>query len=65
MRGLVRVRETETRRHIRAATLEGLTVERIEISSDGRVSLITTRSRQDPAPGINEWDKIFDGPRKA
>jgi hypothetical protein len=54
---MVRVRETEMRRGIRAATLEGLTVERIEISTDGRASIITSHGKQEAGPEVNEWDK--------
>ena len=62
MRGPVRVRETEIRRGIRAAEAEGYRVARIEISSEGKTSLITTNGKQeaappnDPPPG-NPWDK--------
>jgi hypothetical protein len=61
VRGQVRVRETETRRHIRAAKLEGLEVERIVISSDGTVALITSHGngKQEAAPEV----KPADAPR--
>jgi hypothetical protein len=50
MRGPVRVRETEIRRGIRAAEAEGYRVARIEISSDGKASLITASGKQEAAP---------------
>jgi hypothetical protein len=66
MRGPVRFREREASRAIRAAEKAGLTVDRIEVSADGRLSLVTSRSNQGMALQIkNEWDEIFDGPRKA
>jgi hypothetical protein len=65
-RGPVRFREREASRAIRAAEKAGLRVDRIEVSADGRLGLVTSRGNQGAAPEIkNEWDEIFDGPRKA
>ena len=64
MRGQVRVRETEVRRAIRAAVAEGLLVERIDVSTDGRASIVTSGKQEVAQPEINEWDRDLDGPRK-
>ena len=65
IRGPVRFREREASRAIRAAEKAGLRVEKVEVSADGRLSLVTSRGNQRAAPEISEWDEIFDGPRKA
>jgi hypothetical protein len=62
MRGPVRVRETEIRRGIRAAEAAGYRVERIEISSDGKTSLVTTNGKQEATPDVNEWDRALGKP---
>jgi hypothetical protein len=72
MRGPVRFREREASRAVRAAEKAGLTVERIEVAADGRLSLVTSRGKQegnmsiiplsgsqDP-PKTNEWDTVLD-----
>lgn len=56
-RGPVRFREREASRAVRAAEKAGLTVERIEVSADGRLSLVTSHGKQEVAPEINEWDR--------
>jgi hypothetical protein len=63
-RGPVRFREREASRAVRAAEKAGLTVERIEVSADGRLSLVTSHGNQGATPGINEWDRDLDGPKK-
>jgi hypothetical protein len=55
-RGPVRFREREASRAIRAAEKAGLTVENIEVSADGQLSLVTSHGNQEAAPEINEWD---------
>jgi hypothetical protein len=61
MHGPVRFREREASRAIRAAKKAGLTVGRIEVSADGRFSLVVN---QGAAPELNEWDRDLDGPKK-
>jgi hypothetical protein len=63
VRGCVRVREIEMRRGIRAATLEGLVVDRIDIATDGRAFIIISHGngKQEAAPEVNEWDKPHVG----
>ncbi len=62
-RGPVRFREREASRAIRAAEKAGLTVEKVEVSADGRLSLVTSRGNQGAAPagtpaaaGLRSWD---------
>jgi hypothetical protein len=55
--GPVRFREREASRAIRAAQKAGLRVDRIEVSADGRLGLVTSRDNQEAAPEINEWDR--------
>jgi hypothetical protein len=62
--GPVRFREREASRAIRAAEKAGLTVERVEVSADGRLSLVTSRGNQGAAPVVNEWDRDLDATRK-
>jgi hypothetical protein len=50
MNGPVRFREREASRAIRAAEKAGLTVGRIEVSADGRFSLVISRGNQEAAP---------------
>jgi hypothetical protein len=58
MNGPVRFREREASRAIRAAQKAGLRVDRIEVSADGRLGLVTSRDNQEAAPGINDdWDR--------
>ena len=57
MRGPVRFRECEASRAIRAAERAGLRVEKIEVSADGRLSLVTSRGRQEVDQASNEWDR--------
>jgi hypothetical protein len=52
MRGPVRFREREASRAVRAAEKAGLTVERIEVAADGRLSLVTSHGKQDAATEI-------------
>jgi hypothetical protein len=58
-RGPVRFREREASRAVRAAEKAGLTVERIEVSADGRLSLVTSHGRQEAAPPENDADEII------
>jgi hypothetical protein len=67
VRGCLLVKEREVRRVIRAATLEGLTVDRIDVS-DGRASIVTSHGngkqeagngKEESAPEVNEWDKAI------
>jgi hypothetical protein len=64
MRGPVRVRETEIKRGIRAAEAAGYRVARIEISSDGKASIITTNGKQEAAPPepASGWEKALGKP---
>jgi hypothetical protein len=63
-RGPVRFREREASRAIRAAEKAGLRVEKVEVSADGRLSLVTSRDNQgvaalksaDSPPGLRSWD---------
>jgi hypothetical protein len=56
--GPVRFREREASRAIRAAEKAGLTVNRVEVSAEGRLSLVTSRGNQGAAPPeIDEWDR--------
>jgi hypothetical protein len=59
MHGPVRFREREASRAIRAAEKAGLTVNRIEVSAEGRLSLVTSRGDKQEAalPKIDEWDR--------
>jgi hypothetical protein len=66
-RGPVRFREREASRAVRAAEKAGLTVERIEVSADGRFSLVTSHGKQAAAPpkdtqpaaaGLRSWDCV-------
>jgi hypothetical protein len=52
------------RRAIRAAVAEGLLVERIDVSTDGRASIVTSGKQEVAQPEINEWDRDLDGPRR-
>jgi hypothetical protein len=52
------------RRAIRAAVAKGLLVERIDVSTDGRASIVTSGKQEVVQPEINEWDRDLDGPRK-
>jgi hypothetical protein len=45
-RGPVRFRESEAGRAVRAAEKAGLTVERVEVMTDGRLSLVTSRGKR-------------------
>jgi hypothetical protein len=38
----------------------GLRVEKVEVSADGRLSLVTSRGKQEVAPDTNEWDRPHD-----
>jgi hypothetical protein len=60
IRGPVRFREREASRAIRAAEKAGLRVEKVEVSADGRLSLVTSRGKQEVAPDTNEWDRPHD-----
>jgi hypothetical protein len=60
--GCVRFRQREASRAIRAAEQAGLTVEKIEVSAEGRLSLVTSRGKQTEAAPINEWDRDLDDP---
>ena len=57
MRGPVRFREREAARAIRAAERAGLRVERVEVSAEGRLSLVTSRDNQGAAPKVDEWSR--------
>jgi hypothetical protein len=59
-RGPVRFREREASRAIRAAEKAGLRVDRIEVSADGRLGLVTSRGNQEATPVVNEWDRVLD-----
>jgi hypothetical protein len=50
MHGQVRFRERELSRAVRGASKAGLTVERVEVSADGRFSLVISRGNQDAVP---------------
>jgi hypothetical protein len=58
MNGRVRFREREASRAIRAAQKAGLKVDRIEVSADGRLGLVTSRDNQEAAPE-NDADEII------
>jgi hypothetical protein len=57
--GPVRFREREASRAIRAAEKAGLTVNRVEVSAEGRLSLVTSRGDKQEAapPEIDEWSR--------
>jgi hypothetical protein len=54
--GPVRFREREASRAIRAAEKAGLTVNRVEVSAEGRLSLVTSRGdKQEAALPFDAW----------
>jgi hypothetical protein len=59
MHGTVRFREREASRAIRAAEKAGLKVGRVEVSADGRFSLVISRDNQEAAPEKNDADEII------
>jgi hypothetical protein len=59
MNGPVRFREREASRAIRAAQKAGLRVDRIDVSAEGRLSLVTSHAKQGDAPEINDADEII------
>jgi hypothetical protein len=55
MRGPVRWRQREASRAVRAAEDAGLTVERIEVSTDGKISVYAARRpKEDAAPAVTK-----------
>jgi hypothetical protein len=59
MNGPVRFREREASRAIRAALKAGLRIDRVEVSADGRLGLVTSRDKQEAAPPGNDADEII------
>ncbi len=53
--GPVRFRQREAERAIRAIEKAGLTVDRVEVSAEGRLSLVTSRGKQEAALPFDAW----------
>jgi hypothetical protein len=66
-RGPVLWKQREGSRAIRAVEQAGLTPSGLEVTRDGTIRVLIGKGsgNQGAAPEINEWDEIFDGPRKA
>jgi hypothetical protein len=65
-RGPVLWKQREGSRLIRAVEQAGLRVSGVEVTRDGTIRVLTGQvNGKQEAPEFNEWDEIFDGPRKA
>jgi len=54
------VRQSDVTKAVKGALAAGITVERVEVQADGRITIITVRQDQQ-APttsGKNEWDDL-------
>ena len=61
-RGCLTFRQCDVTRALRAVMAAGVKVERVEIDSVGKITIVTGQAS---GAERNEWDEVFNGPDQA
>jgi hypothetical protein len=61
-RGCLTFRQSDVTRAVKAVMAAGIKVERVEIDSVGKITIVT---RQTSSTERNEWDEVFNGEDQA
>jgi hypothetical protein len=58
-RGPTTFRQRDAAALIKAARIAGLEIERVEVGRDGKIVLVTKKSKCETASATNEWDEVL------